>query len=325
MARALYEPGRGYYAFHIRDVGARGDFSTSATLDDGLARGVAHWVRRRAAELGWKGRIPVIEVGPGTGALARGVLRACPFWMRWRLDFHLVDTSAPLRELQQKALRGHRVAWHEDMASALRATGGNALIYSNELADAFPCRCFIRRSGSWRELGVREGPPAGEGEMGISDDETGALQSTAWGMFSDLREGQRVEVHTAWRDWLDKWSGLWCKGRMLTVDYGYVAAPPPRLALSGTLRAYYRRMRLEGDEIYRRMGQQDLTADVNFTDLQRWGEARGWRTDSLQTQAEWLGLWNPQGSSHPRLRDAHDAGGAFWVLEQEAGDRPARD
>lgn len=316
MARALYEPGRGYYAHHIREVGRRGDFSTSATLGDGLGRALARWIRQRSGDLGWRGRIPVIEVGPGTGELARGIWRASSFLQRLRLDFHLVDTSAPLREMQQRTLRGCRVAWHEDMAGALKATGGRALIYSNELADAFPCRCFVRHPAAWKELAVADGPAVEEAFLEVPEGDLASLNSTGFSMLPRLRDGQRIEVHAAWRNWLETWGGAWTGGRMVTIDYGYRAVPPPRLPLSGTLRAYFRQMRLEGGEIYRRAGQQDLTADVNFTDLQKWGEARGWHTESLLTQAEWLRMWDPSGGG--RLADGCDAGGEFLVLEQAA-------
>ncbi|MCX6958973.1 MAG: class I SAM-dependent methyltransferase, partial [Verrucomicrobia bacterium] len=73
MQEALYHPRFGYYSAHIKDVGREGDFSTSATLDEGLGAAIASWIRLRSRELGWRD-IPVIEVGAGNGALARSVL-----------------------------------------------------------------------------------------------------------------------------------------------------------------------------------------------------------------------------------------------------------
>lgn len=320
MARALYHPETGYYTRQIGEVGARGDFSTSATLGDGLGRALAAWLRKRATGMGWRGRIPVIEVGPGTGALARAVHRALPFWMRYRVEFHLVEVSQPLRTRQRETLRGCRVFWHDDMEAALQATGGRALIYSNELVDAFPCRCLIRKSGTWIELGVSGAPPFTEVEMESVDADVKTLGSMAANLWSPIREGQRIEVHTRYRDWLRAWAPGWHEGFLLTIDYGYVADPPPRLPLSGTIRAYFRQMRLEGEEVYRRMGTQDLTADVNFTDLQNWGSDLGWQTENLGSQADWIGSWVPKIQS--RLADPHDAGGAFWVLEQSVSRHP---
>ena len=92
----------------------------------------------------------------------------------------------------------------------------------------------------------------------------------------------------------------------------------------GTLRAYCRHQRFTGPEVYRRFGQQDLTADVNFTDLQAWGEAVGLVTDRLCTQADFLGRWLPrprlaEGRQEPALAyllDPAGPGSAFKVLDQ---------
>ena len=111
---------------------------------------------------------------------------------------------------------------------------------------------------------------------------------------------------------------------MLTVDYG---EQPPALYWRrprGTLRAYWRHHRFAGLEAYQRFGRQDLTADVNFTDLQRWGAALGLGTASYTNQADFLHRWLPSGvlertESDPALAFlAHPdgAGGAFKVLEQ---------
>ena len=64
-------------------------------------------------------------------------------------------------------------------------------------------------------------------------------------------------------------------------------------------------------------GHQDLTADVNFDDLVRWGEQLGLETVSLDTQAEFLDL-DPDtlGPEDRFLTDPDGAGGAFKVLVQ---------
>ena len=51
-----------------------------------------------------------------------------------------------------------------------------------------------------------------------------------------------------------------------------MATPAPALYCrrpDGTLRAYAHHQRLEGQEVYAGFGLRDLTADVNFSDLQQ--------------------------------------------------------
>ncbi|MDR2462614.1 MAG: SAM-dependent methyltransferase, partial [Verrucomicrobiales bacterium] len=134
MAAALYHPDFGYYARNIRTVGRTGDFSTSGMLHPLLARAVARWVAEYGRKTGvWR----VIEIGPGSGQMAVWVRRALPLTARWRVKFHLVETSTVLRE-RQRELLGGGARWHDSVRDALRECGGRALIYSNELVDAFP-------------------------------------------------------------------------------------------------------------------------------------------------------------------------------------------
>jgi SAM-dependent MidA family methyltransferase len=106
MREALYNPAFGYYSTRIHTVGRRGDFSTMATLDRSLAKGIAEWIHEKKIR-------DVIEVGAGSGQLARDVLDALGWWRRRNLRYHIVEISPPLREAQRSLLKGCRVEWHE--------------------------------------------------------------------------------------------------------------------------------------------------------------------------------------------------------------------
>ncbi len=139
-----------------------------------------------------------------------------------------------------------------------------------------------------------------------------ALNDTAVG-------GQRVEVPAAAAEWIASWAGSVREARMLTIDYGDTMPGLYHRRPRGTLRAYFHHQRFEGVEIYHRFGKQDLTADVNFTDLRDWTERCGWRTSALTTQAEFFAAY---GAIHAGLHDAQladhtGAGAAFKILIQE--------
>jgi hypothetical protein len=87
------------------------------------------------------------------------------------------------------------------------------------------------------------------------------------------------------------------------------------------MRAYLLQQRLEGPSIYQHPGRQDLTSDVNFTDLMRWAEP--WTTEPhLQTLADFLrDSIDPANPAEHRLTDEQGAGGAFLVLEQKCAER----
>jgi SAM-dependent MidA family methyltransferase len=257
MARALHDPARGYYACHIRGIGARGDFTTTPQLSEAPAKAIAAWLARTLRETKTRN---VIEIGPGLGTLAAQVIRRLPPLMRLRTRFHLVESSPALSALQ-KELLGKKVFHHTDMPGALDACDGEAVVYSNELVDAFPARVFRKSEGSWREVAL-----LGSSEILLPP--AALPPSSVFGI--DFPDGQTVEVHDSYRLWLESWLPLWKRGAMLTIDYGGPVESLYHRRPRGTLRAYLLHQRVEGSSVFDNPGLQDITADVNFTDLAAW-------------------------------------------------------
>lgn len=297
MAEALYHPAFGYYSANIRGIGRHGDFTTWPVMHRSLARGIARWALKNKPA----GRWDLIEIGAGTGELAEAVQKAIGWWNRPR--YHIVDVSKPLRAAQQKRL-GRKAIWHDSVSDALAACGGSAVIFSNELVDAFPCRIFQKQSEAWRELALRiEG-----GRVEEIWRETTRPDSS---IFShDWPDGQRIEVQESYRAWQKEWLPLWTKGAMLTIDYGDECPALYHRRTNGTLRAYAHHQRLEGREAYAGFGHRDLTVDVNFSDLRAWADG----PSTLATLAEFL-LEHGSGS----LPELAEAGEAFKVLVQPTG------
>jgi len=306
MRRALHDPERGYYARHIAGVGRRGDFTTAPTLSEAPAKAIAAWAARALRETGCR---DLVEIGPGEGKLAAAVLKHLPWHVRWKTRLHLVESSPRLRELQKKSL-GSRAAWHESPAPALDTCSGRAVIFSNELVDAFPVRRFQKTADGWREIAV-----SFDSRGNATESLMPAAELPESSAFSgNLPPGQRIEVHDSYRRWLAGWLPHWKAGRMLTIDYGSTADSLYLRRPQGTVRAYLLQQRLEGPEIYQNIGRQDLTADVNFTDLTDW--ARPWAAEQkLRTLADFLRRFTTP--SDAPLIDPHGAGGAFLVLDQK--------
>ena len=324
MELALYDPDFGYYTKHINSVGGRrADFSTSATISPVLGQAIAGWLRDERDHQSWsKEKWHVIEVGGGDGSLARAVLDTLSWWERRKLHYHLVEISPVLEAVQRDTLgrRSKGVSWHREIMKALDAASGRALIFSNELVDAFPARLMrwnAQRSAA-DEIWVEYDPERGLRECFVPTDETPPDEAS----FAD---GQRFEQHGSYQRWLQNWSQAWRRGSMLTIDYGasnaqeiYAKRP------LGSLRGFHRHQRCEGASIYRHFGKQDLTCDVNFSDLEKFGKDLGWQTVSLKTQADFFryqleerDLFEDRGTAF--LLDPEGAGGAFWVLAQRVG------
>ena len=305
MRRALYDPGRGYYARSITGVGRHGDFTTAPMLSAAPAKAIAAWA---ATALRATGCRDLLEIGPGEGTLAAAVMRHLPWHVRLRTRLHLVETSAPLMRLQHRLL-GTRARWHASPVAALAACAGKAVIFSNELVDAFPVRRFRKTPDGWRELAVSRDANGTILESLMSP--APLPQSSTFA--ADHPPGQTIEVHDAYHRWLTGWLPHWRAGSMLTIDYGATADTLYHRRPHGTVRAYLLQQRLEGPAIYQNPGRQDLTADVNFTDLIQWCEP--WTgTPHLQSLAAFLR--KAVDPADTALTDECGAGSTFLALEQ---------
>lgn len=299
MEAALYDPDFGYYTKNVGTVGRRGDFSTSATLSEQLGQGIANWIRERS-----EGKpVSVIELGAGDGSLAQTILKSANWRERRRWDYQIVEISPRLREIQREKL-GKSARWADSIEAALDSAEGEALIFSNELVDAFPVILAAWDGAAWREIRIAIDREAGLREVFAPLDPEN-LDSTAFER--DWPAGQRIEIHDSFRRWISKLGS--CRA-LLTIDYGGSVDEIFNRRPNGTLRGYFRHQRIEGGGIYQRFGKQDLTADVNFDDLQRWGRQVGLETVAFETQAEWIARW-----AGPDARTAESDAG-FRVLEQ---------
>lgn len=259
MELALYDETEGYYSANVQDIGFRGDFSTTATMSDLLARRLVALWRETCEAVGQ--RLPFIEIGGGNGALATSISRQLGFFGRLRARYYMVDRSAALRSLQG-LVGGNFVRVYPTIEAALHHAGGRAFIFCNELPDAFPARQFVRRGDAWLELGVSM-QQGGYAEVARPCPEL--PESTAFARWAT--EGQVIEVHESYHRWYTRWQPLWKCGSFTTIDYG---APNDELYYRrplGTLRGYKAHILLSKEEMLPLAGRCDMTADVNFSDL----------------------------------------------------------
>jgi SAM-dependent MidA family methyltransferase len=106
-------------------------------------------------------------------------------------------------------------------------------------------------------------------------------------------DGYRSEINLAALDWLGIVADRLQRGYVLTIDYGYPATRyyNPRRS-QGTLQCYYQHR--HHDNPYINVGQQDITAHVDFTALELWGQKCGlnligWTQQGLFLMALGLG------------------------------------
>ena len=308
MELALLHPVHGYYTRRIRGIGKSGDFSTSTTLSPALGKAIFHWLAAEAQHLGLDPLI-IIEPGVGTGALAKIILSQMRPWRR--VQYFGVDPAAAGPEsaiLDKSVGRQRRFQLLDSMETALKNANGKAIVISNEFVDAFACRRLVRLESGWADIYLRY-----DGDQWRQELSPAPTSVASSAMATDFPVGQTIEVHESFREWLASVSAQLDKGAILTIDYGGRPEEIYHRRPDGTVRGYFRQERIEGIEIFRRAGYQDLTADVNFVDLEAWGDRVALKTIDYVTQRQFVDRWNP------KVLKRADAAALFTLDEQGAG------
>jgi len=328
MEQALFAPGTGYYSAKVSTVGRHGDFSTSATISDLLGSAIAAWLVQEMQTSSSIGN--VIEVGGGDGSLSAAVRKGLGWWKRRSLHWHMVETSPMLASQQSARIGSSSARWHGNMSEALEASNGKAFIFHNELLDAFPVRLLQWNAAvtKWEEVWLQKEKNSWKEtfqpfEMRMPDQAAFSALADWHANTPPAQTNQRVELHEASRTWMQEWAPWWKSGSMLTIDYGDLFPRVYHRQPRGTVRAYFQHQRFSGPEVYARMGKQDITSDINFSDLIRWGKDLQWQNNPLETQRSFLmrmvpTLQNMRGKSPAAafLLDQQGAGDAFKVLVQ---------
>jgi len=280
MDLVLYEPNHGYYATNAVKIGPQGDFFTSPHLGADFGELLAEQFAQMWEILGRPLSFTLLELGAGQGLLAADILkylyrRYPDLWAA--LDYIIVERSVALRNEQQQRLQTREgdslpVRW-----ATLDEIPGDSIIgccFSNELVDALPVHQFVIEGGQLQEIYVTTDL------LEVTDEPSTPRLAEYFGLVgielpsSAYPDGYRSEVNLAALDWLSAIALRLQRGYLLTIDYGYQAEryySPTRS--QGTLQCYYHHRR--HDNPYIHIGRQDITAHVDFTALELWGEVCG--------------------------------------------------
>lgn len=297
MEVALYCPQTGFYERHTGQIGRLGDFITSVSVGGLfgalLARRFAEWLEALDP-----GPLNLVESGAHDGQLAcdiLGWLAAHRPALLGRVHYWLIEPSVDRQNRQRLKLENFsgRVNWFAGW-DAVPAEGVRGVIFSNELLDAFPVHrlAWNAKERHWFEWGVAwEGQRFVWRRMESKEDWTEKLKEAGFELPSELLavlpDGFVLELSPAATNWWSAAAKALRAGKLLTIDYGLTAIErlsPERAG--GTLRSYSKH-RLSAD-VLADPGEQDITAHVNFTQLQLAGERAGLRTEGLFSQPQFL-------------------------------------
>ena len=157
---------------------------------------------------------------------------------------------------------------------------GPAIIFANEWLDALPFHRLIYHDGHWRERAVN----ILEDQLVevLLDELTPAVAAQIDRLPVDAPDGYQIDLplqtESALKELLSQdWEGL-----ILLFDYGKTWQELTKNCPNGTARSYYKHQ--QNNNLLNRIGEQDITCDVNWSPLQSQLVESNLKNVTLQSQ-----------------------------------------
>jgi SAM-dependent MidA family methyltransferase len=293
MELCLYGSGEagapaGYYGGPREQFGRQGDFYTSSDVHAVFGRLLARQFEEMWRRLGKPAEMTVIELGPGRGLFAQDVLawskKTFPDFYN-ALCYRMLEGSPGLRTRLAELFAPELTSGKVRIAATLEeiAIKTPFIIFANEFFDALPVEVLDYR---------------GELRVAMTHDrftEAFIPPSSALLDYVDKyavhpEEGERVDAPLLAQDYMRRIAVLAGHsdqpGYFVLIDYGYTRDEQLAGRHRGTVRSF--RQHTLSDSVYDAPGDQDITADVNFTALAAAAREHGIEPLALVTQSQFL-------------------------------------
>lgn len=254
MEQALYHPEHGYYSSGRASIGRKGDYFTNVSVGPLFGQLLAAQFAEMWEQLDRITNFTIVEQGAYGGEFAGDVLTALrekspDFFLNLR--YLIIEPFPVLQDRQAQALKkfGDRVQWRRSLDELKPFLGVH---FSNELLDAMPIDLRNKR-------------------VGLENDNF---------VFVDWPDAEAITNRVA-RKWMDQLAPKLERGFVVAVDYGF-AQSEFREVLQ--VRAQHRKL----DSPFEQIGEADITAHINWTDIAVRAEANGLKLFGFTDQHHFL-------------------------------------
>lgn len=286
MRECLYHPVHGYYS--QPESRRFADYYTSVDVHPIFGRLLARQFAEMWEQLARPPEFQIVEAAAGTGRLASHILsfmqsRIPEFYQAVR---YVAVERSPARCDQLASRLASFVQGRRCQSSIeIPAKIPVGCVFSNELLDALPVHRVAQRKRALQEVFITVSDNSfAEQPRSLS---TCAISEYFAAQQITLEEGQQAEAGLEGCDWIMEIGRRLQQGFVVTIDYGHEAVDLyDAHHMAGTVLAYANHRASE--DFYAAPGLQDLTAHVNFTALQRWGERVGLEPLGLVSQTAFL-------------------------------------
>ena len=250
-----------------------GDFITAPEISQMFGELIGLWLADMWIRAGRTEPVHYVELGPGKGTLARDAQRAMK---RYGLNprMFLIEQSRRMRD-QQLAMVPDAVQYRDLSEVPME---GPILLVANEFLDALPVRQLVKTVQGWREIMVAVDDAGNFVETPGRQEMVSAVPEAR----RDDPLGTVIETSPACATILYEVAGRLADqgGAALFIDYGYVDGRS-----GSTLQAVKEHRKIG---IFDAPGDSDLTAHVDFAQMEQIARARSARVLGTVTQGEFL-------------------------------------
>ena len=147
--KALYDSDYGYYT-KKNPFGLKGDFITSPSISILFSEIIAVWCLAFWKNLGKPKFINIVELGPGNGALTKGLIKSFNNFKNFKNKYtiYLLEKSHYLAKVQKKTILPKKVKWINNFNKIKK---GPVIIIANEFFDALPIKQYVYKNKNWYE------------------------------------------------------------------------------------------------------------------------------------------------------------------------------
>mgnify|MGYP003952733841 CR=1 FL=1 len=265
----------GYY-LNNNPIGKNNDFITSPEISQMFGEILSIFLINF-----WEERIKtdfnLIELGPGKGTLLKDLLRTASKNQKFlnAASVTLIEKNKYLIKLQKETVNFENANWSQEFNIPNKNLP--SIIYSNEFFDCFPVRQFYKNE-KWNEKLIKYNNSEKNFKF-ISEKIKDNKLLKSLEKFDQVKVAEISESRIIYFNLICKFIKK-NKGIFVTIDYGYIH-PPSHFSLQ----TIYNHKKTH---IFENIGNQDITAHVNFDELICLAKKNNLQIDLFSTQKDFL-------------------------------------
>jgi len=265
----------GYYIKN-NPIGSKNDFITAPEISQMFGEILAvflinYWEEKVKTDFN------LVELGPGKGTLIKDLLRTATKNQNFlnASNLTLIEKNNYLINLQKNTINFERVNWSKEFN--IQKKNRPSIIYSNEFFDCFPVRQFYKKE-QWYERFIKYN--TSEKIFNFISEKVD--NNKLLGVLEKFDHVKVAEISESRMKYFDSICKIIKKntGVFVTIDYGY-KDPPNYL----TLQTIYNHKKTH---LFENLGNQDITAHVNFDELINIANKNNLKIDIFCTQRDFL-------------------------------------